>query len=87
LCPEIPAIRAALLKEYGGADDAAFEAFLREMFYDLHYEGAEGAEPFDFGLGNLWRIANRCPGSPVPPCVHRAPSPPAGSSPRLLLIS
>lgn len=87
LCPEIPEIRAALLGQYGRADDAGFANFLREHFYDLHYEAAAGAVPFDFGLGNLWRIANRCPGSPVPPCVHRAPTPPAGAPPRLLLIS
>lgn len=86
-CPTIPAVRASLLREYGGADDDGFAAYLAEHFYDLHYEAAAGAEPFNFGLGNLWRIANRCAGSPVPPCVHRAPSPPAGAPARLLLIS
>ncbi|WP_221029596.1 hypothetical protein [Actomonas aquatica] len=87
LCTEIPAVRAALLAEYGGADDDGFRAYLREQYYDLHYEAAAGAVPFAFGFGNMWRIANQCPGSPVPPCVHRAPSPPAGAPPRLLLIS
>ncbi len=86
-CPAIPEVRGALLREYGGADDDGFAAYLSEHFYDLHYEAAGGAVPFNFGFGNLWRIANRCPGSPVPPCVHRAPSPPVGAPPRLLLIS
>lgn len=86
-CTEVPATRAALLRQYGGADDAGFAAYLQEKYYDLHYEAAAGAQPFSFGFGNLWRIANQCPDSPVPPCVHRAPTPPEGSAPRLLLIS
>ncbi len=40
-----------------------------------------------FGLGNLWRIAVDYPGSPVPPCIHRAPITRPGRPPRLLLIS
>jgi hypothetical protein len=83
---EIPEIRAALLKEYGGADDAGFAEFLREHSYDSHYAPKPGATPYPFGTFALWRIATRWPGSPVPPCVHRAPENPPGS-PRLLLIS
>jgi len=83
---EIPEIRAVLLKEYGGADDAGFAEFLHEHSYDSHYAPKPGATAYAFGTFSLWRIATRWPGSPVPPCVHRAPENHPGS-PRLLLIS
>jgi hypothetical protein len=83
---EIPEIRAALLKEYGGTDDAGFAEFLHENSYDSHYALKPGAKPYTFGTFALWRIATRWPGSPVPPCIHRAPENLPGS-PRLLLIS
>ena len=83
---EIPEIRAVLLKEYGGADDAGFAKFLHEHSYDSHYALKPGATPYPFGTFALWRIATRWPGSPVPPCIHRAPENHPGS-PRLLLIS
>jgi hypothetical protein len=83
---ELPEIRAALLREYGGADDAGFAEFLHEHNYDSHYAPRPGATPYAFGTFALWRIATRWPGSPAPPCVHRAPVNPPGS-PRLLLIS
>lgn len=83
---EIPEIRALLLKEYGGADDEGFAEFLHEHSYDSHYAPKPGAKPYPFGTFNLWRIATRWPGSPAPPCVHRAPENHPGS-PRLLLIS
>jgi hypothetical protein len=63
-----------------------FEEFMRENCYDLHYAPSGGTVPFSFGIGNLWRIAVEYPGSPVPPCLHRAPAAPSGQ-PRLLLIS
>ncbi len=84
---DIPETRAALLDLYGGADDAGFAEFLNENFYDLHYAPRPGAQPFSFGLGNMWRIATDYPGNPVPPCVHRAPAAVPGRPPRLLLIS
>ena len=83
---DAPATRAALLQEYGGQDDADFREYLRDNCYDLHYAPAPGAQPYSFGLGHLWRIAIDWPGSPVPPCVHRAPATRPGES-RLLLIS
>lgn len=83
---EIPEIRAALLKEYGGPDDAGFAEFLHDNSYDSHYAPKPGAMPYPFGTFALWRIATRWPGSPVPPCIHRAPANQPGS-PRLLLIS
>jgi hypothetical protein len=88
---DIPATRAVLLQEFGADDGADFLDFLNENCYDLHYAPLLEAQPFSFGLGNLWRIAIEYPGSPVPPCIHRAPedSPTGGSkqAPRLLLIS
>ena len=83
---EIPEIRAALLKEYGGPDDAGFAEFLHDNSYDSHYVPKSGTKPYPFGTFTLWRIATRWPGSPVPPCIHRAPENHPGS-PRLLLIS
>jgi len=81
-----PATRAELLKLFGGADDADFREFLAENCYDLHYAPVPAARPFSFGMGNLWRIATDWPGSPVPPCIHRAPENLPGQTPRLLLI-
>lgn len=81
-----PETRAALLQAYGGADDAAFAAWLEEHFYNLHYAALPGAQPYAFGTGHLWRIATLCPDCPVPPCIHRAPDPLPGNK-RLLLIS
>jgi len=83
---QVPEIRAALLKEYGGLDDAGFAEFLHDNSYDSHYAPKPGVKPYRFGTFALWRIATRWPGSPVPPCVHRAPENHPGS-PRLLLIS
>ncbi len=84
---DIPETRAELLKLYGGKDDAAFHEFLNENCYDLHYAPLPHARPFSFGIGNLWRIATDWPGSPVPPCIHRAPETRPGDPLRLLLIS
>lgn len=81
-----PETRAALLQAFGGADDEAFQEWLEEHFYDLHYAPLPGAQPYAFGRGHLWRIATLWPGCPVPPCIHRAPDPIPGEK-RLLLIS
>lgn len=86
-CVDLPATRAALLREFGGEDNEDFRAYLAEHCYDLHYVPIPTARPFSFGLGNLWRIALEHPGCPVPPCVHRAPEHGPGQPPRLLLIS
>jgi hypothetical protein len=79
--------RTALLKTFGGADDAGFLEYLQDHSYDLHYAAAASARPYSFGLGNLWRIAVDYPGCPVPPCLHRAPETGPRQPPRLLLIS
>ena len=84
---DLPATREKLLNLFGGKDDAAFREYLKENCYDLHYAPVPAAQPFSFGLGNLWRIATDWPGSPVPPCIHRAPATRSGQPPRLLLIS
>ena len=86
-CIDLPPTRAALLAEYGGRDDTDFLRWLHEHCYDLHYAPLPHAQPFSFGVGHLWRIAVDYPGSPVPPCIHRAPATPPGQPPRLLLIS
>ncbi len=84
---DIPETRAELLRLFGGEDDDAFLEYLNEHCYDLHYVPLAHARPFSFGIGNLWRIAVDWPGSPVPPCIHRAPGTVSGDPPRLLLIS
>lgn len=84
---DIPETRAELLRLFGGGDDESFREWLNENAYDLHYAPTEGARPWSFGLGNLWRIATEYPGSPVPPCIHRAPETLPGEPARLLLIS
>jgi hypothetical protein len=84
---DIPETRAKLLKLFGGEDDEDFNEFLEENCFNLHYAPRSGAQPFSFGLGNLWRIAVDYPASPVPPCIHRAPTTFPGQSARLLLIS
>lgn len=84
---DIPETRAELLKLFDGEDDEAFVDYLNEQFYDLHYAAVAQAQPFSFGQGNLWRIAVDYHGSPVPPCIHRAPETVPGKPPRLLLIS
>lgn len=84
---EVPSLRAELLRRFGGADDEAFADHLQETCHDLHYAPLAHARPYSFGVGHLWRIALDYPGSPVAPCIHRAPSTLAGDPPRLLLIS
>jgi hypothetical protein len=84
---DVPSIRAELLRRFGGNDDSEFAAYLAETCQDLHYLPLPHAQPFSFGIGNLWRIAVEHPGSPVPPCIHRAPITAPGDLPRLLLIS
>lgn len=53
--------------------------------FELHFRAKEGAQPTSLGTGHLWRLAVDWPGSPVPPCIHRAPLP--DGRPRLLLIA
>lgn len=80
----VPEIRDELRKLYRGAAEG-FESFLSEHFFDLHYLAKPAARPVSLGPGNLWRLAVDHPGSPVPPCVHRAPTEKTGQH-RLLMI-
>ena len=75
------------MKIYGGPDDENFAAYLSEHSFDLHYWPLPGSQPYSFGLGSLWRIAIAYPGSPVLPCIHRAPLTMPDAPARLLLIS
>jgi hypothetical protein len=84
---DVPDTRAQLLQSYGGADDAEFAAYLSDHCFDLHYLPQPGAQPYTFGVRNLWRIAIAYPGCPVLPCIHRAPPRLPGAPARLLLIS
>lgn len=81
-----PVIRTELRAASACATDETFQEFLREGSFDLHYRAVRGRSPFSFGVGHLWRIAVNWPGSPVPPCIHRAPRTDLGEEPRLLLI-
>jgi hypothetical protein len=74
-------------RDQGQEQEQEFREWQGENCYDLHYAPELGAQPFSFGLGNLWRIAVAWPGSPVPPCIHRAPGILGDQPPRLLLIS
>ncbi len=81
---DIAHTRAALQAQ---CDNDDFDEYLREHSYDLHYRASDDAGIYQFGVGNLWRIAIEYPDCPVPPCIHRAPEQKAGDAARLLLIS
>jgi hypothetical protein len=80
----IPEIRAKLKELYDGPDEE-FDDFLKENYFDLHYQIHQDAEPVNLGLGHLWRLAVDHPKQQVLPCIHRAPIENEGEY-RLLLI-
>jgi hypothetical protein len=80
----IPEIRKKLRDEFTG-EEADFENYLIENFYDLHYEAIAEGKEINLSIGNLWRLAVDHPNSKVLPCVHRAPKETSGRK-RLLLI-
>ncbi len=80
----VPEIREELSKLYDGKD-SGFESFLREYFFDLHYQPKPHAQPIRLGRGNMWKLAIDHPESPVLPCLHRAPNETSGEL-RLMLI-
>lgn len=81
----VPEIREKL-KELHDGPEAEFEDFLKDCFFDLHYQPNPGAQPTNLGTGHLWRLAVDHPDQKVLPCVHRAPLENEGQY-RLLLIS
>lgn len=81
---EVPEIREKLKELHDGPEEE-FEDFLKDCFFDLHYQAKPNAEPTNLGLGNLWRLAVDHPEQKVLPCVHRAPVENEGEY-RLLLI-
>lgn len=80
----IPEIREQLLGVFDGPEDQ-FEDFLKDNFFDLHYQLKDNAYPFNLGNGHLWRLAVDAPQQTVLPCVHRAPKENKGEY-RLMLI-
>jgi len=80
----IPEIRKKLAALHNGPSEE-FESFLKENYFDLHYQAKLHAEPINLGLGHLWRLAVDHPKQQVLPCIHRAPVENEGEY-RLLLI-
>lgn len=80
----IPEIRKQLKDLHEGAEED-FETFLKENYFDLHYEPKPNAQPINSGLGNFWRLSVESPDQKVLPCIHRAPTENEGQL-RLLLI-
>lgn len=80
----IPEIREKLKELHEGAE-GEFEDFLKENYFDLHYQLHEDAEPLNLGQMHLWRLAVDHPKQKVLPCIHRAPKENEGEY-RLLLI-
>lgn len=80
----IPEIREELKKLHEGKEEE-FESFLSSHFFDLHYQAKTNSNLIKLGQGHLCRLAVDHPGSPVLPCIHRAPKEKEGEK-RLLLI-
>ncbi len=80
----IPEIRKKLAALHNGPLED-FEDFLKENYFDLHYQAQPHATPVNLGLGHLWRLAVDHPTQKVLPCIHRAPIEREGEY-RLLLI-
>lgn len=80
----IPEVRNKLQELHDGPEEE-FEDFLKENYFDLHYQAKPNSVPVNLGLGNLWRLAVDHPQQKVLPCIHRAPRENEGEY-RLLLI-
>jgi len=68
----IPEIRNKLKALHQGPEEE-FESFLKEYFFDLHYQAKPFAQAVNLGVGHLWRLAVDHPKQQVLPCIHRAP--------------
>ena len=80
----IPEIRKKLAALHNGSAEE-LEDFLKENYFDLHYQAQPNATPINLGIGHLWRLAVDHPEQQVKPCIHRAPIEKEGEL-RLLLI-
>lgn len=80
----MPGIRAEL-ETFAAEAGEAFEVFVKDHCYDLHYQMLPAAIPISLGHGHLWKLAVDYPASRTLPCIHRAPKETDGKS-RLLLI-
>lgn len=80
----IPEIRKKLAALHNGPAEE-LEDFLKENYFDLHYQAQPNATPINLGIGHLWRLAVDHPEQQVLPCIHRAPVEKVGEY-RLLLI-
>ncbi len=80
----IPEIRKKLQALHNGPSEE-FEDFMKDNYFDLHYQAQPYATPVNLGLGHLWRLAVDHPQQQVLPCIHRAPIEKDGEY-RLLLI-
>ena len=80
----IPEIRKKLAALHNGPSEE-FENFLKENYFDLHYQVQPHRTPINLGSGHLWRLAVDHPQQQVLPCIHRAPIEKDGEY-RLLLI-
>ncbi len=81
---KIPEIRERL-KALHNDPSVEFENFLKENYFDLHYQPKSNILPINLGAGHLWRLAVDHPNQEVLPCIHRAPLEKEGEY-RLLLI-
>ncbi|WP_269235954.1 DUF1826 domain-containing protein [Flavobacterium flavigenum] len=81
LIPEI----LTKLKDLHTGSSEEFENFLKENYFDLHYQPHTNVKPVNLGVGHLWRLAVDHPKQQVLPCIHRAPVENEGEY-RLLLI-
>lgn len=80
----IPEIREKLKALHNGKEED-FENFLKEYYFDLHYEPKPNAQPINLGQSHLWKLSVDSPQQEVLPCIHRAPKENEGEL-RLLLI-
>lgn len=81
---QVPEIRKKLKELYDGPENE-FENFLKDCFFDLHYQAKPNAKLINLEQGNLWKLAVDHPDQQVLPCIHRAPIENNGEY-RLLLI-
>ena len=80
----IPENREKLAAFHNGPSEE-LEDFLKENYFDLHYQAKPHVAPTNLGTGHLWRLAVDHPQQQVLPCIHRAPLEKDGEY-RLLLI-